>query len=78
MRMGQGKNKNSTSKLDRFLLFFCQSQLAGHLCQSIKSEEASFPPTASTLKWLKTKHPRPPSCNLLKNPVILSKKVFSS
>jgi hypothetical protein len=27
MRMGQGKN--SASKLARFLLFFCQSQLAG-------------------------------------------------
>jgi hypothetical protein len=27
--MGQGKNKYSASKLDRFLLFFCQSQLAG-------------------------------------------------
>jgi hypothetical protein len=25
-RMGQGKNKNSASTLDRFLLFFCQSQ----------------------------------------------------
>ena len=28
-RMGQGKNKNSANKLDRFLIFFCQSQLAG-------------------------------------------------
>jgi hypothetical protein len=27
--MGHGKNKNCASKLDRFLLFFCQSQLAG-------------------------------------------------
>jgi hypothetical protein len=30
-RMGQGKNKNSASKLDRFLIFFCQSQLAGSI-----------------------------------------------
>ena len=29
VRMGQGKNKNSASRLARFLLFFCQSQLAG-------------------------------------------------
>ena len=28
-RMGQGKNKYSASRLTRFLLFFCQSQLAG-------------------------------------------------
>jgi hypothetical protein len=27
--MGQDKNRNSASKLARFLLFFCQSQLAG-------------------------------------------------
>jgi hypothetical protein len=27
--MGPGKNKNYVSKLARFLLFFCQSQLAG-------------------------------------------------
>ena len=28
-RMGQSQNKNSASGLARFLLFFCQSQLAG-------------------------------------------------
>jgi hypothetical protein len=27
--MGQGKNKNSASRLVRFLLFFCQSRSAG-------------------------------------------------
>ena len=28
-RMGQGKNKNSASRLARFSVFFCQSQLTG-------------------------------------------------
>jgi hypothetical protein len=37
-RMGGGKNKNSASRLARFLLFFCQSQLAG----SNPSQSAKF------------------------------------
>lgn len=29
---GAGKTKNSASKLDRFSLFFCQSQITGIFC----------------------------------------------
>ena len=46
-RMGQGKNKNSASNLEAFLLSFCQSQLSG-----IIRANQGYP-------WLLSLQPRP-------------------
>ena len=48
-RMGQGKNKNSASRLTRFLLFFCQSQLAGIICLALALLAAPFGPSSMCL-----------------------------
>jgi hypothetical protein len=65
--MGQGKNKNSASRLARFLLFFCQSQLAG-IIRAHPSNPWSNPASFRYHQVHSTSHEKnhhPPACRSL-------------